>query len=190
VSDDLFGDDVRQRIYERCLEERNSNLWNFKRYYFASSVYRWFDVGTNLLIAILGGVLTYNFAWEVLPVYIMILVSLVIGGLSLYKAIDKPGEKAERLHSTGRRFQRLFDELQDFIELELKDDTYDNGELKERFSDLAEKRHILKQEAPPLSGIWYRWIKWRREDQIYEEAATTPEEREKLEHMFNNHADQ
>lgn len=38
---------------------------------------------------------------------------------------------------------------------------------------------FLKAEAK-LSGFWYRWLKWRRGDEIYEEAATTDEERELL----------
>lgn len=38
-------------------------------------------------------------------------------------------------------------------------------------------RHNLKSEAE-LNGIWYRWLRWCRGDEIYEEAATTDEERE------------
>jgi len=79
----------------------------------------------------------------------------------------------------GRRYQELHDEIQDFIELDLKDEDRDKVWIHDRFDDLADERHDLKAEAK-LSGIWYRYLKWRRGDEIYEEAATTDEERELL----------
>lgn len=166
----------RNRIYNRALEEQNSNLWNFKRYYTAASFWTWVDVGTALLTAAMGAVLTYGLAWRRLPLWLMVSLSLLVGTISIAKANQKPGQRSEKLHSVGRSYQKLHDDLQNFIELDLKDEKREKEWLRNRFDELAAKRHDLKAEAK-LSGIWYRWVKWRRGEEIYEEAATTEKER-------------
>lgn len=171
--------DSRNRIYNRALEEQNSNLWNFKRYYTASSFWSWIDVGSAVLTAIMGATLTYGLAWQALPLWSMVSLSLLVGTISLAKANRKPGQRAEKLHDMGQRYQTLHDEFQNFIELDLKDGSREKEWLRNRFEDLAAKRHDLKAEAK-LSGVWYRWLKWRREDEIYEETATTDDERQYL----------
>lgn len=176
MDDDEIDTDFRNRIYNRTLEEQNSNLWNFKRYYTAASFWGWIDVGTAVLTAVMGAILTYGLAWQRLPLLLMVSLSLLVGTISLVKANQKPGQRSEKLHSVGRSYQELHDEIQNFIELDLKDGRRDKEWLRNRFEELAAKRHGLKAEAK-LSGFWYRWLKWRRGDEIYEEAATTEEER-------------
>lgn len=179
MEDDEFDSDFRRRVYDRALEEQNNNLWNFKRYYTAASFWAWIDVGTSLIMAAMGAVLTYGLAWRELPLKIMVSFSLITGTIALAKANRKPGQRSEKLHSVGRRYQRLHDKIQDFIKLDLKDSTREREQLRERFEELAEERHNLKEEAK-LSGFWYWWVKRRRGDRVYDEAATTPEERERL----------
>jgi len=171
--------DLRKRIYKRALEEKNSNIWNFKRYYAAATYWSWIGVGADILTAIAGALLTYGLAWRGLPTWFMVSLSLMVGVISISKGNRKPGQRSEKLHSVGRSYHRLYDQIQDFIELDLKDDRSDEDMLREQFNELASERHDLKAEAK-LSGIWYRWIKWRRGDEIYEEAATTDEERRLL----------
>jgi hypothetical protein len=173
-----FGE-FRRRLYKRALEEQNSNLWNFKRYYTASAVWSWFDVGTSVVMAFMGAVLTYGLAWRQVPLALMVFFSLFTGTVSLFKANKQPGQRAERLHTIGERYHRLHDEIQDFIELDLKDTSRKEKWLRERFEELSERRHSLKSEEQ-LSGVWYRWIKWRRSDEIYDEAITTDDEMKKL----------
>jgi len=181
--------DFRNRIYKRALEEKNSNLWNFKRYYTAASFWSWVDVGADAYMALAGAVLTYGLAWQKVPIWIMVFLSLSIGAISIFKGNRKPGKRAEKIHTLGRTYQELYDEIQDFIELDLKDGGREKKWLRERFEELASERHDLKAEAK-LSGFWYRWLKWRRGDEIYEEAATTDEERELLdsEGFEHNHS--
>lgn len=169
----------RNRVYNRALEEQNSNLWNFKRYYSAAAFWAWVDVGTDVLTAIAGAILTYGLAWRSLPLWLMVSLSIFVGVISIFKGNRKPGQRSEKIHSIGRSYQELHDEIQDFIELDLKDGERDKEWLRDRFDELASERHNLKAEAK-LNGFWYRWIKWRRGDEIYEEAATTDEERELL----------
>jgi hypothetical protein len=171
--------DFRNRIYNRALEEQNSNLWNFKRYYTAASFWSVVDVGTDAYMALAGAVITYGLAWRTVPVWIMATLSLSVAAISIFKGNRKPGKRAEKIHTLGRNYQELYDEIQDFIELDLKDDDREKEWVRDRFDELASERHDLKAEAT-LSGIWYRWLKWRRGDEIYEEAATTDEERELL----------
>ena len=171
--------DFRNRIYNRALEEQNSNLWNFKRYYTAASFWSVIDVGTDAYMALAGAVITYGLAWRTVPVWIMATLSLSVAAISIFKGNRKPGKRAEKIHTLGRNYQELYDEIQDFIELDLKDDDREKEWVRDRFDELASERHDLKAEAT-LSGIWYRWLKWRRGDEIYEEAATTDEERELL----------
>jgi hypothetical protein len=109
----------------------------------------------------------------------MVSLSLLIGTVSLAKANRKPGQRSEKLHKMGRNYQELHDDLQDFIELDLKDRNREKAWLRDRFDELGSARHDLKTEAK-LSGFWYRWLKWRRGNDIYEEAATTDEERHQL----------
>jgi hypothetical protein len=172
-------DEFRRRLYKRALEEQNSNLWNFKRYYTASAVWSWFDVGTSVVMAFMGAVLTYGLAWRQVPLTLMVFFSLFTGTVSLFKANKQPGQRAERLHTIGERYHRLHDEIQDFIELDLKDTSRKEKWLRERFEELSERRHSLKSEEQ-LSGVWYRWLKWRRSDEIYNEAITTDDEMKKL----------
>ncbi|WP_157884798.1 hypothetical protein [Halorubrum aethiopicum] len=179
MKDDDVDLDFRDRIYNRALEEQNSNLWNFKRYYTAASFWSWVDVGSAVLTAFLGAILTYGLAWRTLPQWSMVSLSLLVGTISLAKANRKPGQRSEKLHDVGRSYQELHDDLQNFIELDLKDGTREKEWLRDRFEKLADKRHNLKAEAK-LSGFWYRWLKWRREDEIYEEAITTDDERQHL----------
>lgn len=179
MEDDDFNMDFRNRIYNRALEEQNSNLWNFKRYYTAASFWSVVDVGTDAYMALAGAVLTYSLAWQELPLGLMVFLSLSIGAISIFKGNRKPGKRAEKIHTLGRNYQELYDEIQDFIELDLKDKDRDKDWIRDRFDDLASERHDLKAEAK-LSGFWYRWLKWRRGDEIYEEAATTDQERELL----------
>lgn len=171
--------DFRNRIYNRALEEQNSNLWNFKRYYTAASFWSVVDVGTDAYMALAGAVITYGLAWRTVPVWIMATLSLSVAAISIFKGNRKPGKRAEKIHTLGRNYQELYDEIQDFIELDLKDDDREKEWIRDRFDELASERHDLKAEAT-LSGIWYRWLKWRRGDEIYEEAATTDKERELL----------
>ncbi|WP_159903606.1 hypothetical protein [Salinirussus salinus] len=171
--------DFRNRIYNRALEEQNSNLWNFKRYYTAASFWSVVDVGTDAYMALAGGVITYGLAWRKVPVWVMALLSLSVAAISIFKGNRKPGKRAEKIHTLGRNYQELYDEIQDFIELDLKDGDREKEWIRDRFDELASERHDLKAEAT-LSGFWYRWLKWRRGDEIYEEAATTEEERELL----------
>lgn len=179
MSDDDVDLDFRNRLYNRALEEQNSNLWNFKRYYAAASFWAWIDVGSDVLVAAAGAVLTYGLAWRTIPTWIMVSLSLSVGAISIFKGNRKPGQRSEKIHSLGRGYQELHDEIQDFVELDLKDSDRDKKWLRDRFDELASERHNLKAEAT-LSGIWYRWIKWRRGDEIYEEVATTEDEREYL----------
>jgi hypothetical protein len=173
--------DFRNRIYKRVLEEKNSNLWNFKRYYAAATFWSWVDVGTDVFTAIAGAVLTYGLAWKGVPTWLMISLSLLVGAISIFKGNRKPGQRAEKVHSIGRSYQELYDQIQDFVELDLKDETRDEEWIRNRFDELSSERHNLKAEAR-LSGFWYRYIKWRRGDEIYEEVATTDKERELLDH--------
>lgn len=175
----MTDSDFRQRIYKRALEEKNSNLWNFKRYYTAASFWSWVDVGSSVLTAAMGAVLTYGLAWKELPLPLMVSFSLLTGFIALFKANRKPGQRSEKLHSLGLRYQKLHDQIQDFIELDLKDNSRQQEWLRQRFDELAEERHDLKGEAK-LNGVWYRWLKWRRGDRVYDEALTTSEERVKL----------
>lgn len=177
-SDDL-DIDFRNRIYNRALEEQNSNLWNFKRFYTAASFWSVVDVGTDAFMGLAGAVITYGLAWQTVPVWIMASLSLSVGAISIFKGNRKPGRRAEKIHTLGRNYQELHDEIQDFVELDLKDGDRDKEWLRDRFEELTSERHDLKAEEK-LSGVWYRWLKWRRGDEIYEEAATTDEERELL----------
>lgn len=179
MSPDDIDADFRKRIYSRALEEKNSNLWNFKRYYTAASFWFWLDVGTAVLTAFMGAILTYGLAWRTLPLWLMVTLSLLVGTISLIKAIQKPGQRSEKLHTLGRRYQQLYDELQNFVALDLENPEKDKEWIRDRFDELASKRHELKAEAQ-LSGFWYRWLKWRRGDEIYEEVSTTEDERDKL----------
>lgn len=171
--------DFRNRIYNRALEEQNSNLWNFKRYYTAATFWSWVDVGSDIVMAFAGAILTYGLAWQTLPLELMVSLSLLVGVLSIFKGNRKPGQRAEKIHSIGRSYQELYDDIQNFIELDLKDKDRDKEWIRDRFDELASKRHDLKAEAK-LSGFWYRWLKLRRGDEIYEEAATTDKERKLL----------
>jgi hypothetical protein len=171
--------DFRNRLYNRALEEQNSNLWNFKRYYTAASFWAWVDVGTDILTAIAGAILTYSLVLSRLPTELMIFLALFVGSISIFKGNRKPGQRSEKIHSIGRSYQELHDQLQDFIELDLKDGNREKEWLRDRFEELASERHNLKEEAK-LSGFWYRWLQWRRGEEIYGEAATTDDERELL----------
>lgn len=179
MNEDELAVAFRDRLRDRAVDQQNSNLWNFKRYYAAASFWNLVDQGTAVLTAFMGAVLTYGLAWRTLPLPVMVALSLLVGTISLVKAIQKPGQRAEKLHAVGRRYQKLHDDIRDFIELDLKDSQREKEWLRDRFDELADRRHELKGEAS-LSGVWYRWISWRRGDRIYEEAATTVDERQLL----------
>lgn len=171
----MTDEEIRQELRNRALGTQNSLLWTYKQYYLASEFYDYFSLLLDLLLALFGALLTYGTAWNTIDGRWMFMMAVATAGISLYKAIAKPGKRSEKYHNTGDRLRHLFVDFKDYIQLEV-DAGADEKRLKEKFEELKQRKNELEEEKPRLRGIWYKYLKWRKEEEIYEQIETTEEE--------------
>lgn len=171
--------ELTEELRERALGEQNGLLWTYKQYYLASEFYDYFNLFLELLLVLFGALLTYGVAWNNIPSQVMFFMAVATAGISLYRAIDNPGKKSEKYHNTGDRLRHLFVDFKDYIQLEV-DAGADEGQLRESFEELKQRKNELEEEKPRIRGVWYKYLKWRKEEEIYEQIETTEREQELL----------
>lgn len=179
----------RERIHERALELKNSELWNFKQYEAAAKWTGRVGIALDSFTAIVGGLLLYlltrspqvdnmmysvgAFDFGIPDVSMMLLV------FSFLNVFWKPSIKSKKYARAGQKHQRLFDDISDFIKLDVENEQMNEPELRSRYDALLSRRHELKDSNPELDGIWYQILK-RNENQVYEQAATPEEDVNRL----------
>jgi hypothetical protein len=118
--------------------------------------------------------------WGVMPNRFIDFPAILIAGITGYRRGTNLGDRAEAFRRSARRYHSLFDEYRDFLAITLSSEKLSNEEVWAEFDQLTEDRRDLNQTTLDASGIWYRYIKWKGEDQIREEITTTSETREAL----------
>jgi hypothetical protein len=179
----------RQRLRDRSFELKNSELWNFKKYYEAAKWTGRVGIALDVFTAIVGGLLLYLLTRspsaepQTIDIGVLSLtqsdVSIMLLVFSFINVFWKPGTKSLEYHRAGQTHQELFDKISDFIQLELEGEDKEISDLRSQYDSLVVQRHELKDSNPQLDGIWYQILK-RYEDKVYEQAATTEDDIDRL----------
>lgn len=178
-----FDYDTHERLRNRVANMADNVLWTFKQHYTAASFYGYIGLVADIATALLGGILTYTLIWESISWRWMVGMTVVIAIISGFKVASKPQKRAEAHSKAGFAYHKLFDELKDFIELELADKSIGLKTMEERYGELSVNRRKLNNEMPNISSVWYRWLKFSQRlsrSSIYEEIETTEEAKERL----------
>lgn len=173
---DNFDYEAHENLRDRVANEADSVLWTFKAYYKAADFYTKADHLTDYAIFWVSGILAFALVWSQTPYLILVGLALLSAGLSAFRRMVDPGEKAKTYYRTAHSYQRLFDEMRDFIKLELARKEVGLEEMEESFRELADRRRDLNDESPELTDRWYNKL----DDSIYDQVGTTEEDKERL----------
>lgn len=161
---------TRESIYERTVSTMRAVHFTYKRMYVAAEWVGRFGWGLDFFTAIIGTVLLYVLTRTEGPNFLLIgeLSSLAPSDLaiillisSLLSAFYGPKLRSRDYYNSGQELQELYDDLRDFVVLELRDPSLNSSDIESNFKELNKRRHNLNQSTPQLGGHWYRAMKWK-----------------------------
>lgn len=176
MSDDDFNYEAHERLRERVANEADSVLWTFKAYYKGADWYAKWDRRLDWAVFGIAGLLTIALIWDSIPQIILIALAISTAVISGYQRMANPGDTAENYYRAAHAYQKLFDELRDFIELELSRKEIGLEDMEERYRELASRRRNLNEDMPEVTSKWYEKL----DDSIYDEVCTHEEAKERL----------
>jgi hypothetical protein len=160
--DTIDDDESRDRLKDRTMDQASSAWYTYNQHYKAANFYKFLSIGLSSVIAIIGGVLSYGLIWDELPNWFMISMAVAVSVISGIQLVVEPGEKRDRLHHSAQQYHALFDDLVDFLSLDLPSESKDIDELQRTYEGFREQRESLNQEMPDVSSLWYRYIKFTK----------------------------
>ncbi|WP_128478213.1 hypothetical protein [Halorussus pelagicus] len=179
MTEEIIEPGTRKQIYSESIDLKNNELWNFKRYYLASTGFKWISNIAEWTTVIFGGVMTYGLTKGQFGPNLLASLSIGLFVVSLGTAIGRPRSKSKSYYNSGQKHQDLFDKVDSFIELDVKREEADIPELRDQLERLEKKRRQLNRDTPQLNGIWYYYLSWRK-DKMFEQASTTEKEEKYL----------
>ncbi|WP_018258678.1 SLATT domain-containing protein [Halomicrobium katesii] len=176
MTDEDFDYEAHERLRERVANEADSVLWTFKAYYVGADWYSKVDRLLDWFVFGVAGLLTIALIWDSTPQFILIGLAITTAIISGYRRMADPGDKAENYYRAAHAYQRLFDDLRDFIKLELAKKDISLDQMESRYEDLAERRRNLNEDMPEVTSRWYEKL----DESIYDEVDTTEKAKERL----------
>ncbi len=172
--------EIRSRLRYRAENKADSICYTYKQHFAAANFYRALSRALDgVMFAAAALILATNF-WGVMPNRFIVVPALLIAGITGYRRGTNLEDRAEEFRRSARRHHSLFDEYRDFLAITLLSEGLNDGDVRDEFDRLSADRRELNQTTPDASGFWYRYIKWKGEDQIREEITTTSETRDVL----------
>ncbi|MCL9814363.1 hypothetical protein, partial [Natranaeroarchaeum aerophilus] len=122
----------------------------------------------SIFTAVVGAILIYmltrdgspDFPWiSQLSALTPADLAIIILFSSLISSFYGPKLRSRKYYNAGQEHQELYDEISDFIEMDISNPRKNNKELRERLDELNVRRHRLNQSTPQLGGIWYYGMK-------------------------------
>lgn len=152
----------RERIKERTIDQASSAWYTYNQHYKAANFYKFLSVSFSSVTAIIGGVLSYGLIWDAVPHGQMVILAVSVSVISGIQLVVEPGEKRDELQNSAQQYHALFDDLVDFLSLEVPHEGASHSSLKEEYDQFRDRREELNEEMPDVSSIWYRYIKWTK----------------------------
>jgi hypothetical protein len=171
-----FDYEAHERLRERVANVADSALWTYKAYYRAADFYSKVDKASDWGIFGVSALLTTALIWDQVPHIVLIGLAILTAALAGFRRMISPGDRAKEYYKAADAYQRLFDNLRDFIKLELADEETGLENMKQRYRELAETRKNLNEDMPKLTSRWYEKL----DDSIYDEVETTEQAKQQL----------
>jgi hypothetical protein len=179
--DKIDSEERRERIKDRCMDQASSAWWSYNQHFKAANFNKFLGYGFSALVAVLGGILSYGLIWDGVPDWLMIVLAVSVSVASGLELILSPSDKRERLADSAHEYQALFDDVVDFLELELPRNDRSTDDLDEEYEELRQRRRELNDETPDVSSFWYLYVKWRKGSDGMKEAFSGDAEEELFE---------
>lgn len=177
----IDSEERRERIKERCMDQASSAWWSYNQHFKVANFNKFLGYGFSSLVAVLGGILSYGLIWDGVPDWVMIVLAVSVSVVSGMQLVFSPSDKRERLADSAHEYQALFDDVVDFLELELPRDDRTTDDLDEEYEELRQRRRKLNEETPDVSSFWYLYVKWRKGSGGMKEAFSGDAEKELFE---------
>lgn len=168
--------DERDLYCERATNKADSIRYTYKQHFAVANFYRALSKGLDFVMFGAAALLVTNSFWEVVPSRYIVVPPLVIAGITGYRRGAGLNDRVERFRQSAREYHALFDQYRDFLTITLE--TADLNVVQEEFEELSERRRELNRSTPDANGLWYRYLKWKGEDQLNEEVTTSAETKE------------
>lgn len=163
------------------MDQASSAWWTYNQHYKAANFNKFLAYGFSLLIAALGGILSYGLIWDAVPTWLMIVLAVSVSVVSGLQLVISPSDKRERLADSANDYHALFDDVVDFLELELPSNSLSMDEVNTEYEELRERRRELNAASPDVSSFWYLYVKWRKGSDGMKEAFSSDAEQELFE---------
>lgn len=168
--EDYENYDRRRQLYHAAFEDYDSIKMTYYKFYTASDAMkrrgRVLTYGSTLFAAILLLIIG-NIVVRGGPEWgtdLAFAVSVIVGTLSFFNAVDRPKRKSNILYKSGQQLQRVYQEYHYFVTVRLPDPDEDLQELENEYQKLRERKNIVNEATPQLGGKWYRRVKESRVD--------------------------
>ena len=172
---------VRDRIERSALIKSDSLNHTYNQHFLAANFYRWLNRFLDTVLFTASLLLVSQAVWTVWPRWTTIVLPLGMAVITGYRRAAKPDNRAERFRKSANQHHALFDAFRDFLMVTLPDASCSDGDVQDRFDELADQRRELNMNSPDASSVWYYWIKYvRGEEKLQEQISTTPEMRKAI----------
>jgi hypothetical protein len=149
----------RELLFQQARGGQNALWTTFNRYYTGARYVGYLSWITTALTAIIGALLlaliSENQSWWV---FTETSVTLLLVAVSLLSAFYSPQARSVKYYHSGQQLQEIYDEYENFVNLEITDLSRDVQNLRKEYDRLHRQRHLANQGAPQLSGIWYQLL--------------------------------
>lgn len=162
-------------LKQQTIKMEVSLLYTYKQFLFASSVFKFASVFSEILLIGIGTVLTMGASASYFDLPFMIGLSITVSAISLARVFWNPAGKSSKYHQVGRKYQYLFEDVDDFMKIRLNDDE-SLKDLIQRYELLKKEKQELNEESPEISTFWYSMMKIIKGDRILDEVDVTDEE--------------
>lgn len=177
----IDSDERRERLKERCLDQASSAWWTYNQHFKAANFNKFLGFGFSTLVAVFGGILSYGLIWDGVPNWTMIAIAVSVSVVSGIQLVLSPSDRRENLSESGHQYQALFDDIVDFLTLELPRDDKTTAELNQEYQVLRRRRRELNEDSPDVSSLWYLYLKFTKGSEGMGEAFSDDQEQEMFE---------
>jgi len=161
----------RYSLYTRAVSTASALHFTYKRKYLAAEWVGRLGWFMDLFTGIVGIILLYVLTREGNPTFPLIAhlsslnppdLAIILLVTSLISSFYGPKLRSRDYYNGGQELQELYDDVIDFIVVDLHSQEQDMGELHDKYIELNKIRHELNQTTPQLGGHWYKLIKLKQ----------------------------
>ena len=181
VRDDLAAGSPKREQVKELSQELAVSLWyTYNQHFKVANGYRYFRMSTDVLTAVIGGILTYALIWDGISTNVMIALAVTIAVLTGIRSAVKPGRQESQFRQSANEYKYLFDGVRDFLKLDIEDSARSADELAEEYREYNNQRRELNREAPDAGSLWHKYVQWRVGDDGPDDISVTDAEIQKV----------